>query len=262
MASNSYLLGEMTWPEAREKFSQVDLALLPVGAIEQHGLHLPLDTDAFDADYLAREVARACPEPKPLVCPLLPFGVSYHHMDFSGTLSVSNETLVRLVYDIGTSLARHGIQKLVVVNGHGGNIPALQNAAQMINRDKHIFTCVETGETSDVDIEHICETRNDVHAGEAETSTALAVRSHLVQMDKAKEFTPSFSNRYLNFSSKRSVDWYARTFKISPTGVMGDPTKANAEKGRKIWKLMIEHLVAFVSDLQSMSLEEIYQRRY
>jgi creatinine amidohydrolase len=60
--------------------------------------------------------------------------------------------LVRLVYEIGNNLARHGIKKLVIVNGHGSNIPALQNAAQMINRDKHIFTCVETGETSDVDM--------------------------------------------------------------------------------------------------------------
>ncbi len=65
------------------------MALLPVGSIEQHGPHLPLDTDAFDADYLAKDVAEACSDPKPLVFPLIPYGVSYHHEDFSGTISVT-----------------------------------------------------------------------------------------------------------------------------------------------------------------------------
>ncbi|MCB0304678.1 MAG: creatininase family protein, partial [Calditrichaeota bacterium] len=79
-----YLLGEMTWPEAKEVFATIDVALLPVGAIEQHGPHLPLDTDSFDADFLARSVAAQCSDPKPIVLPLIPYGVSYHHDEFSG----------------------------------------------------------------------------------------------------------------------------------------------------------------------------------
>lgn len=257
-----YLLEELTWPEAQMRFKEVDVALLPVGSIEQHGLHLPLDTDAFDANHLAREVADACSDPKPLVLPLIPYGVSYHHLDFSGTLSIEPKTLSQLVYDVGMSAAHHGITKLAIINAHGGNIPALQFAAQMINRDAHIFTCVETGETSERDIQALIETPNDVHAGELETSTTLATRAHVVRLNKIKKFIPRFSSRYLDFSSKRSVEWFARIAKISQTGVLGDPTRASREKGEKIWSLMIKHLVEFVEDLKSMSLEEIFHKRY
>jgi creatinine amidohydrolase/Fe(II)-dependent formamide hydrolase-like protein len=262
MQKDSFLLAEMTWPEAQTRLKEVDVALLPVGSMEQHGPHLPLDTDAFDAGYLARRVAKACTPPKPLVLPLIPYGVSYHHEDFCGTLSIAPKTLSQIVYEIGMSAARHGITKLVIINGHGGNIPALQFAAQMINRDAHIFSCVETGETSEKDIGDLTETPNDVHAGEVETSTALANRPHLVKLDRAKKFIPRFSSKYLNFSSKRSVEWYARVAKISPTGILGDPTKATREKGEKMWAIMIKHLVEFVEDLQNMSLDEIYHKRF
>jgi creatinine amidohydrolase/Fe(II)-dependent formamide hydrolase-like protein len=261
-AARPHILGELTWPDAEKRLAEVDIALLPVGAIEQHGPHLPLDTDAFDADYLARRVAEACSHPKPLVLPLIPYGVSYHHEDYPGTISVGNVALSKMVYDIGMSCARIGITKLVIVNGHGGNTPTLQFAAQMINRDAHIFTTVDTGETSDVDMAEICETPNDVHAGEIETSTSLAVRPDLVRLDRVERFVPEFSSRYLNFSARRSIEWYARTVKISPTGVLGDPTVATPEKGRQMWEIMVANLVELVEELKVLTLDEIYERRY
>ncbi len=257
-----YVLGELSWLEAKERLAQTDLALLPVGAIEQHGPHLPLDVDAWDADYLARQVAAACSAPRPLVLPLISYGVSYHHEDFSGTFSIRPETLSRLVYEIGLDAARQGIKKLIIINGHGGNVPTLQFAAQTINRDAHIFTCVDTGDTSAADVAKLVETQNDVHAGEVETSTTLATRPELVKMEKARRFVPRFSSHYLDFSSGRSVEWYARTAKISPSGVLGDPTKATREKGERIWKATIDHLVAFVESLKGLTLDEIYERRY
>ena len=260
--AESFLWGELTWQEAAERLGEVDIALLPVGAIEQHGPHLPLDTDAFDADYLARRVAMACSPPLPVVLPLIPYGVSYHHEDFKGTISISNDVLSRLVYEIGLSAARNGIKKLVIINGHGGNSPALNYAAQMINRDARIFVCVDTGETSDVDISRVTETPNDVHAGEIETSTSLAVRANLVKMDRAVRSIPEFSSRYLDFTGIRGILWYAHTQKISTSGVMGDPTKASAEKGERIWEMMVAHLVALVEDLKNMTLDDIYHRRY
>jgi len=260
--SKSYLLRELTWPEAEKRLEEVDVALLPVGSIEQHGPHLPLDSDAFDAEYLAHKVAEKCSDPKPLVLPLIPYGVSYHHEGFSGTISISPDTLSQLVYEIGMGAARQGITKLLIINGHGGNSPALNFAAQMINRDAHIFTCVDTGETSDPDVDALAETPNDVHAGEIETSTTLAVRPDQVRMEKARTFIPQFSSRYLNFTSKRRVNWYAHTARISPEGVLGDPTKASRDKGRQIWDLMITNLVELVEDLKGLSLDEIYQRRY
>jgi creatinine amidohydrolase/Fe(II)-dependent formamide hydrolase-like protein len=252
--------GELSWPGAKRSLDRVDIALLPVGAIEQHGPHLPLDTDAFDAEHLSREIAKACRPPRPLVLPLIPYGVSYHHEDFPGTVSVSNDALARFVYDIGMSVARNGVTKLVIINGHGGNSATLHYAAQMINRDARIFTCVDSGETSDPDIYALAETKNDVHAGEIETSTSLATRPHLVDMRRAKRFVPQFSTGYLDFTSKYSIGWYARTAQISKSGVFGDPTKASPEKGQMFWESSIRHLVTLVEHLKKLSLAEIYQK--
>lgn len=257
-----YLWAELTWQEVEARLKEMDVAILPVGSIEQHGPHLPLDTDAFDAEYLALRIAEACSDPKPLVLPLIPYGVSYEHGEFRGTIGINNDTLASLVYEIGMNCARNGVNKLVIINGHGGNIPALNYAAQMITRDTKLFVCIDTGETSDVDVYRIAETQNDIHAGEIETSTSLAVRPHLVKMDKAAKRLPRFSSRYLDFTSKRKVSWYVHTKKISQSGVIGDPTKASSEKGERMWQIMIAHLVALVEDLKSMTLDEIYQRRY
>jgi creatinine amidohydrolase/Fe(II)-dependent formamide hydrolase-like protein len=257
-----YVLAELTWVEAKARLGETDLALLPVGSIEQHGPHLPLDIDAWDADYLARRVAAACSAPRPLVLPLIPYGVSYHHEDFPGTIGIAPETLARLVYEVGMSVARQGITKLIILNGHGGNVPTLQFAAQNVNRDARIFTCVETGDTSDTDVARLVETRGDVHAGEIETSTALATRPELVQMEQASRCVPRFSSQYLEFSSARSVEWFARTAKLSASGVLGDPTRASREKGEQIWRTMIDHLVRFVESLKGLSLDEIYEKRY
>ena len=259
---NTFFWGELCWPDAAHRLDIVDTALLPVGAIEQHGPHLPLDTDAFDAEYLAKRVADGCRDPKPLVLPLIAYGVSYHHEAFKGTNSINNDTLANLVYDVGISVAKNGIRKLVIINGHGGNAPSLNFAAQRINQDARIFVCVDTGETSDVDVDSLIETPNDVHAGEIETSTSLAIRPHLVRMDRLQMEVPAFTSRYLDFTAKRGVSWHAHTHKISTSGVMGDPTKASVEKGEKMWELIIAHLVIFVDQLKTMTLKEIYQRKY
>jgi creatinine amidohydrolase/Fe(II)-dependent formamide hydrolase-like protein len=81
-------------------------------------------------------------------------------------------------------------------------------------------------------------------------------------MDRAEAFVPEFSSRYLDFSAKRSVEWYARTARISSSGVLGDPGRASAEKGAKIWETMIANLLELVEELKSMTLDEIYERRY
>ncbi len=257
-----YLWAQMSWPEAEDALRIIDTALLPVGAIEQHGPHLPLDVDASDAEYLATSVAKACSDPKPLVLPLISYGVSYHHEDFKGTISITNETLARIVYEIGIDIARQGIKKLIIINGHGDNAPTLSYAAQMINRDAKIFVAVDTGETSDVDLDELTDVPNDVHAGDIETSTTLATRPELVDMNLAKKEVMKFSSKYLNFSSSRGLPWYAHTHKISNSGVMGDPTKADAKKGKKMWEIMIAHLVALVEDVKRMSLDEIHQKKY
>lgn len=258
----SYLWAHKTWPEIEAYLKTVDTVLIPCGAIEQHGPHLPVDIDFFDARYMAWQVAERCEDPKPLVLPAIPYGVSYHHENFKGTLSVTNDALSRFVYDIGMSLARNGVKKIIILNGHGDNAPTLSYAAQMINRDAHIFVCVDTGETSDVDLYKLIDTPNDIHAGEIETSTTLALRPDMVQMDKAVNETVQFGSKFLDYDDERGVSWFVHTDHISNSGVMGDATKATAEKGRKMWELMIENMVGLVESIKNTPLEELYQKRY
>ena len=257
-----YMWETSTWPELAERLKIVDTAILPCGAIEQHGPHLPVDLDYFDAVYLARKVAEGCNDPKPFVLPPVPYGVSYHHSDFKGTICVTNNALSALIYDIGMSLANNGIKKLVILNGHGDNAPTLNYAAQMINRDAKIFVCVETGETSDVDIYKLAKTNNDIHAGEIETSTALAIRPGLVDMSKAIDHTLDLDNEYLDFTSDRGVSWYVHTKRLSDTGVMGNATRATAEKGEKMWAVMIAKMIEFVETIKNTPSEKLYQNRY
>ncbi len=251
-----------TWPELQQLLQTIDTVILPCGAIEQHGPHLPVDIDYFDAVHLSILVAEGCQEPRPLVLPAIPFGVSYHHEDFKGTISVTNNALSSFVYDIGMSLAKNGVKKIIIINGHGDNAPTLNYAAQMINRDAKIFVCVDSGETSDVDIYRLTQASNDIHAGDIETSTTLAIRPELVQMDKAVNETLAFGSDYLDFDNDRGVNWYVRTSKISESGVMGDATKATPEKGQEIWDVMVKNLVSFVNSIKSKSLEDLYQKKY
>jgi len=257
-----YMWETMKWPEITERLKIVDTAILPCGAIEQHGPHLPLDLDYFDVVYMAKEVAKACKDPKPFVLPPLPYGVSYHHSDFRGTIGVTNHSLSSMVYDIGMSLAHNGIKKIVILNGHGDNAPTLNNAAQMINRDAKIFVCVETGETSDIDIYNLTTTKNDIHAGEIETSTALAIRPELVDMKKAEDHTLDLDNEYLDFTSDRGVSWYVHTERLSKSGVMGNATLGTAEKGRKMWEIMIRNMTEFVETIKNTPSDKLYQNRY
>src|ERR1700722_3192596 len=119
------LLGEMTWTEAREAAAENAVVLLPVGMIEQHGPHLPLNADSIVADWVARRVSE---QTGALVAPLLNYGHSPMLRGFSGTLHLRGETLRLLVYEIISELARHGFRRIVIVNNHGGNVGPVAEA--------------------------------------------------------------------------------------------------------------------------------------
>ena len=167
-----------------------------------------------------------------------------------------------IVFDIGMSLVKNGIRKLIILNAHGDNAPTLLYAAQMINRESGIFVCVESGETSDTDLFDLIDTHNDIHAGEIETSTTLALRPEVVRMSEVVDETMNFGSAYLDFTSERGVPWYVRTKIISESGIMGDPLKADGTKGKKLWEIMVAHLVRFVEEVKSSNLEDLYQRKY
>src|SRR4029078_11492322 len=127
--ANKYRYEEFTWPEIREAVAQQRVAVLPVGTVEQHGPHLPLVTDVLTAAEMSRMAVERMPTGAVLMPPVY-CSFNEHHLDFPGTIAIQGETIVNYVTDIGVSLAHHGFRKVLLVNGHGSNVPFLDIAAR------------------------------------------------------------------------------------------------------------------------------------
>lgn len=254
MKMRSYYLGELTWLDVKEFLAWHDVAIVPVGSCEQHGPHLPIDTDAYDAFWLSLKAAEKAQ--CALVAPPIYYGFSSHHMDFPGTITLNSYTLEQLAYEVSFSLVKHGFKKVVFENGHGGNTSALQAASQKIKMDTDAFVAVDSVSLIPDFIEKFIETPYDAHAGEFETSTTLANREKFVvkeRIKKAKIKLPT--SKYTKIGLKQTgpkVSWGFRTKEISETGVIGDPTKSSKEKGKKAWKLAIERLADLLLELDKM----------
>ncbi len=127
--AEAILLGQRSWPETRELLRTNEIVLLPVGAHEQHGPGIAMQTDTISADGLCRRAAALLGE-RAAVAPPVPFGVSWHHMHFPGTITLTPQTLTTILVEIVGSLARHGFPRVTIVNGHGGNSAAIATAVE------------------------------------------------------------------------------------------------------------------------------------
>jgi len=251
----SYYLGELAWPDVKDFLAEHDVVVVPIGSCEQHGPHLPIDTDAFDAFWLSLKAAEKAE--CALVAPPVNYGVSSHHMDFPGTVTLTPQTLEQLAYEVAVSLVKHGFRKIVFENAHGGNTPALLAAAQKVKADHpNVFVVVDSVNLIPDYIEKEVETPYDAHSGEFETSTTLANREEWVVKERiAKPEINLPPCKYTKIGLKEKgpkVSWAFRTKEISPTGVIGDPTKASKEKGEKAWQLAIERLADLLRELDKM----------
>jgi creatinine amidohydrolase/Fe(II)-dependent formamide hydrolase-like protein len=254
MKMRSYYLGELTWTDVAEFLKNHKTVLVPVGSCEQHGPHLPLDTDAYDAFWLSLKAAEKAQ--CALVAPPIYYGVSSHHMDFPGTVTLNPQTLEQVAYEIGLCLVKHGFKRILFENGHGGNTPALEAAAQRIKAETEAFVAIDNVSLIPDFIEQFIETPYDTHAGEFETSTSLANREKAVVKERiTKPQITLPKSKYAKIGFKEAgpkVSWAFRTKEISSTGVIGDPTKASKEKGEKAWKLAVERLAELLKELDSM----------
>ncbi|HDI75036.1 MAG TPA: creatininase family protein [Thermoprotei archaeon] len=127
-----YDLSQMTYEEARNYFKEKDLAILPIGSVEQHGKQNPLGTDYLIAYRLALEAAK---KTEIITLPPIPFGISSHHRHFPGTIYISEAHFKDYVRDVCLSLKRHGVRKILVINGHGGNLCSLMSLARELKRE-------------------------------------------------------------------------------------------------------------------------------
>ena len=239
-------LSDATWTDADA--AATDLALVPVGSTEQHGPHAPLGTDAITAEAVAEAGADAYESESSgqevVVAPAIPVGVAAEHRQFTGTLWVSEDTFREYVRETVASLAHHGWDRVVLVNGHGGNVAALREVAGTITREDDAyavpFTWFEAvGEHSD----------RMGHGGPLETALLRHVDSELVREDRVDEAREGASDGWGEWVSGTNLAFDAAEF--AENGVVGDPGEGDADRGAELLDLAAAALAELLAAVES-----------
>jgi len=246
-------LYEWTWAEVWDYLKKDSVILLPFGSTEQHGLHLPLGNDAFVAIRLAEDAARATKTP---VAPPCWYGWSPHHMAYPGTISITPETLTRVLYEVLRSLTCHGFKRLIVINGHrSANLPPLQIAATRVRNETGAYVTIADpfflGDTASREIKE-SPAGGIGHAEELETSHMMHIFPDLVNIKKAVRNLPPFKKFHMTdpylIGDRTFTPASLESFRelTKPSGVKGDPTLASAAKGKKLHQALVENLVELI----------------
>jgi len=240
------LLENVTMDEFAEGRKECRTVILPVGALEEHGSHLPLGTDAFHAEALARQVAECIPV---WVAPPLFYGLCRSASEHPGTVGIRSQTLHSLIKDIVRGLYRQEMRNIVVLSGHAGgtHMAAMIDACEQLVPE---LTEIKIAVVSVLDIgsaawNGILETQGDSHAGEAETSLMLHLRPGLVKGSAPEEY-PVFP-RYILVRNKRKF-WNG--------GVWGNPGAASEEKGIMLMERSVRALVELIGRLEAWSEDD------
>lgn len=259
-------LHELTWTDAREVLARAGVVLVPVGALEQHGYHMPLGADTFSATAVADRVAERSGA---VVVPAIPYGVSECHMAFAGTVTVSPETLARLLSEVGDSLARHGVRKIMFVNGHGHNGPAIKIAMEELKKRHKVFAVsVDWWDLGFQLTKELWSTKPEDlppgHAAEVECSGLLAAHPDLVHMERHE---PGFlgalqetglaakKSTILRLGSKPGELTSGLNFdEITKSGVVGNAAGATAEKGKILLERVVDYLAEVVAELRKLKV--------
>lgn len=252
---------------ASPEFARLDVAttvaVLPVGAIEQHGPHLPVAVDTCINDGIVRRALTMMPAGLPvLVLPTTAVGKSNEHIDFPGTLTLSAETLGRVWYEIGASVRRAGIRKLLLFNSHGGQPQVMQIVARELRID-HGMLAVAANWFSWGMPEGLfdpAELRHGIHGGTVETAMMLALRPDLVDRAAAADFVPVTVADDLDYPRLRALGaaglgWQAQD--LHRDGVCGDASSATAEAGQAVIDHAASRLVELLEELVRFPLHRL-----
>jgi creatinine amidohydrolase len=251
--------GKLTWEEVRDA-DKDRVVILNVSATEDHGPHMPLDTDTVLGMAVANGVARALPD-EVFVMPPVPYGFNEHHKDFPGVIWIKPETLLAFVTDITASLAHHGFRRILLLNSHGSNHPVLDLAARKTVIDSGVI-CVSASYWN-LCAEHInahrkSQTGGIAHAGEFEAAIYKHLHPELVHLEKAApQIVHDPKSRFFNLDLARGggramlMRWWSE---VSPDGTMGDPTVADAETGARFLAAAIEETAALAREIRALPI--------
>ena len=256
---------EMTWADIAAAGEAVRrwIAVLPLAAVEQHGPHLPLGVDAYIAEaYLAR-VRKILPEALPATfLPVQRVGVSAEHLGYPGTLTLSAATAIKAWTEIGESLARAGLRKLLLVTSHGGNVAAMELAARdlrtrlgmlAVTVGWHRFGYPEGTFSNE-------ERRHGIHGGDIETSLMLAAMPDAVRTERAAQATPAtvaMAHEFKWLGAYRPAGFAWMTQDLNATGAVGDATQASAAKGEAALAHGAQTFVELVREMDRFDLTRL-----
>ena len=233
---------EMNYTDFKE--GRFDKAIVAVGSAENHGFHLPFGTDALVAQAIAKEVAQRVEGM--LVLPPVNYGVSEHYGHFPFTLTLRPEVLIEVLKDIFTSCIRQGILRLIIINGHDGNIAPIEIAARSVkvNYPQAFLASLDAwwvtaGELLPPDTFEVWGGLG--HAGEGETSIVLHLFPELCRMENARGVVPEIP-------AQLNIKW--KFDELTPYGATGDPTRGTPEKGKKMFEALVNHVVHFVQEME------------
>ena len=250
-AASEYRYQRLTWPQMNDAIAAKKVVILPTGSIEQHGPHLPLEVDVFLAESVCLEVGRRAAD-RVLVLPPVSYGLNRHHIDFPGTIHIEPEVFIAFCLCITKSVAYHGFEKILIVNGHGSNSPLVDLVARKtVLATDSLCAALNYFSLGVEAFNEVKDTPVMAHADEFETSLLLHLAPERVQMDKAvagddvvgKYMSSDSTSPFVRFS-----DYWGRWTEI---GVHGDPTAATAEKGKIIWEAVIPRLIELVDEFRA-----------
>ena len=248
--------GNLTWDELRAAAARKAVVVQPIGAMEQHGHHLPLNTDNFIVSRLCDAAGRRAPD-ELLVMPVIPYAFNAHHMDFPGVIAIRWDHVINYLIDVAISVTTHGFDRFIFISGHGCNPPYLAVAANEVNVRTGAL-CASLMWTALAD--NVSEVRESItpggmaHACELETAVMRYLDPERVREEKVMDEMGFVQGRFLQMDLAIATGvhlgehWWSS---FSPSGVAGKATKGTAEKGRLMFERATENLVALVRELRS-----------
>lgn len=250
-----YDLTAMTWKEVEESLNTVQFAIIPIGAHEQHGPHMVESCDAVLAEKMAKKLSKRM-FPHAIVTPTINMGVSEHHLNFPGTISLQPTTLIAILKDMVSSLKHHGIKKYLLLNSHGGNQSTLNVASLMLKKELDVEVYyAKTTASAKKSIKNFVTSSLFGHSCEREVSEALYLAPELVRPDRIEKGAIQENGRWKQLRPGKVIQGFYAYEEMTENGCIGDATQASREIGEQIVEEALDNLSTELYQLLNLKID-------